>query len=141
LQETRHVDYLTPIFFLSLSAVILRQLPGYENCDRDQQKTGGDSRSAHDLCCIATQVFFANGGTVSHPRCRSKAAEKVALRLWNAPASPNPSRQPNRRRIGFLTDQPPRFVRRKRASPESRRLRTMEHVKEWSHTEAAERTK
>jgi len=55
----------------------------------------------HGLCCIATEVFFANDGTVSLLRCRSKVAQKVALHLWDAPTSPNPSRQPNRRRIGL----------------------------------------
>ena len=53
------------------------------------------------LCCIATQVFFANYGAVSRLRCRSKVTQKVALFLWNAPTSPNPSRQPNPRRIGL----------------------------------------
>jgi len=42
----------------------------------------------HGLCCIATEVFFTNDGAVSRLRCRSKVAQKVALRLWNAPTSP-----------------------------------------------------
>jgi hypothetical protein len=53
------------------------------------------------LHCNRGQVSFANDGGVSRPRSRSKVAQKVALRLWNAPTSPNPSRQPNRRRIGL----------------------------------------
>jgi hypothetical protein len=54
----------------------------------------------HGPCCVATEVFLANGGAVSHQRCRSKVAQKVALHLWNAPTSPNPSGQAIRRRIG-----------------------------------------
>jgi hypothetical protein len=34
-------------------------------------------------------------GAVPLLRCRSKVAQKVALRLWNALTSPNPSRQRN----------------------------------------------
>jgi hypothetical protein len=41
----------------------------------------------HGLCCIATEVFFANDGAVSRLRCRSKVAQKVALHLWNAPSA------------------------------------------------------
>ncbi len=88
------------------NAVKLRQLPRRQDRRCDQQKTGGEVRSVQSLCCIATEVFFANDGAVSRLRCRSKVAQKVALHLWNAPTSPNPSRQPNRRRIGFLTDDP-----------------------------------
>ena len=49
----------------------------------------------YGACCIATEVFFANDGAVSRLRCRSKVAQKVALNLWNAPTSPDPSRQRN----------------------------------------------
>jgi hypothetical protein len=55
----------------------------------------------HGLCCVATEVFFANDGAVSRLRCRSKVAQKVALRLWNAPTSPNPSQRSNPLQIRF----------------------------------------
>jgi hypothetical protein len=62
LQETRHVDHFTPIFFLRLSAVILCQLPDYENCDREaaENRRASAFGAVHGLCCIATGVFFAN---------------------------------------------------------------------------------
>jgi len=98
------------------------------------------SAFGHGLCCIATEVFFANDGAVSRLRCRSKLAQKVALGLRNAPTSPNPSQQPNSCKIAFLTDRPSQSRSWETTLVlESRLLRPMEHVKERSHTEAAKR--
>src|ERR1700735_1864863 len=72
----------------------------------DQRKTGGERVRCTGLCCIATKVFSADGGAVPRLRCRSKVAQKVALRLWNAPTSPNPSSAAKSPQIGFLTDCP-----------------------------------
>ena len=98
------------------------------------------SAFGHGLCCIATEVFFANDGAVPRLRCRSKLAQKVALRLWNAPTSPKPLPAAKflQNRLPDGSPQPEPFVR-KEPSLQSRLLRPMEHIKEHSHTEAAKR--
>src|ERR1700732_5047116 len=55
----------------------------------DQQKNSCRARSVDGLCCIATELFFANDGAVSRPRCRSKLAQK-APRACETPIRHNP---------------------------------------------------
>jgi hypothetical protein len=60
------------------------------------------ARSAHGLCCIATEVFLANYGAAPRLRCRSKVAQKAPITSDTPGPTLGSSGQPNRRRIGFL---------------------------------------
>src|SRR6266496_4808983 len=53
------------------------------------RKTGGE-RVRCTACCIATEVFFANGGAVSRLRCRSKVAQEAAFALVECSDQPYP---------------------------------------------------
>jgi hypothetical protein len=80
LQETRHVDYFTPIFFLRcphsgilgiLHSIRAAKMPAAISRKRVASAFGARP------CCVATEVFFANDGAVSRLRCRSKVAQKA----------------------------------------------------------------
>jgi hypothetical protein len=49
----------------------------------------------HGLCCIATEVLFANDGAVSRLQCRSKVATKAS----STSETPVPTLTPPGRRI------------------------------------------